>query len=293
MSTSSDYLSGSSKSAYRGIHSFFASDSLRDILLDRNLLSYVQSLDDIDEETQGQEVIDRISQLPEYVDEYHSLYPLDEKFWLASDEELQSGYGQAFRVIDSMTASPYCLRRISEHQLTLERAQSLVEPWLKVRHPNIASLKSLTITDQFGSNDLLFIYDFCAGAETLEQHFFVQTSRAPSENVLWSFLCQAASALREIHSHNLAFRTFYPNKVLILPGTYKRFKLSCVGMMDTLDSTDMDIEKLKQKDFKQLGVLIVGLMCTLRDLIEPQECLNLIASHEVSLFEKNINIISN
>lgn len=280
----SDFLSGSSsKSAYRAIHNFFANDSIRNILLNRNFLNYVQSLDDLDEETQNQgSVSEKLSQIPSFIDQYHSLFPLDCNFFNDFSDQENYAFGESFRVIDSMTASPCCMRRISAHQLIFEQAYSFVEPWFKIRHPNIVSLKNLITTDQFGTNnDLLFIYDFCAGAETLEEHFFIETSRAPSEAVLWSLLCQVVSALREIHSHNLAYRTFAPNKILILPGTHKRFKLNCMGMRHTLDPTEDDIAKQQQKDFKQLGTLIVELICTLKDLPESQDSLSLLTSHEV------------
>ncbi|EFC39362.1 predicted protein [Naegleria gruberi] len=279
-------MSTDPKSAYRGIHNFFVNDSLRNILLNRGLMNYVQSLDDIDEETMNQgDIAERISQIPRYIDQYHSFYPLDQNFWSDNSiQEIDFAFGQSFRVIDSASASPCCLRRISEHQiLSIEQALTSADPWFKIKHPNIVSLKQVISTDQFGNdNDLLFIYDYSPGAETLEEHFFIETSRAPAESTLWSLICQCLSALREIHSKNLAYRTFYTNKIIILPGlTNKRFKLNCSGMLDILENTEeADIAAQQKEDFKHFGILLVELMCTFRELSDAPHALSVLNNSE-------------
>ena len=50
-----------------------------------------------------------------------------------------------------------------------------------IKHPNIVSIRDFFQTKEFDklSFDSVVVYDYSSGAETLEQHYFVQTNRAP------------------------------------------------------------------------------------------------------------------
>ncbi|KAL9652047.1 hypothetical protein ABK040_000388 [Willaertia magna] len=301
--------SSSSSSPFKSIQQFFLNENLRNFLLKKNILFYLQYIEDVIEEKKNgfigggtlvlnnmggigssntnninsitnmnnmnstaEVLMERALDVPKSVDQYHSLIPLDESFWKVNtsnqsevvEDQIDSTFGQVYRAVDSMSATCCCLRRISEHQLTLEQALNLIEPWFKLKHNNIITLRNLFQTDQFGNiNDLIFVYDYFVGAQTLQE--YLTNTRVISEGFIWSLICQIYSALREIHNNQLVFRTLNLKKVLILsggPGCYKKVKLNCCGMVDVLDqiSDESSFESLQQGDFKQFGILLVNLL---------------------------------
>jgi hypothetical protein len=64
--------------------------------------------------------------------------------------------------------------------------------------------------------DLILVYDYCYGSETLEAQMTRQ-QRPPSEDTLWCYLVQMVTALRAIHAIGPWRVGFHPSKILVQP----------------------------------------------------------------------------
>eukprot|EP00096_Caligus_rogercresseyi_P006307 TRINITY_DN2264_c0_g1_i3.p1 TRINITY_DN2264_c0_g1~~TRINITY_DN2264_c0_g1_i3.p1 ORF type:complete len:588 (+),score=166.05 TRINITY_DN2264_c0_g1_i3:240-1766(+) len=85
------------------------------------------------------------------------------------------------------------------------------------------------------------------------------------ENVIWTYIIQLTSALRQIHSAGLAYRTLDPTKILILEDN--RLLLNCGGIFDilTFDPSSGNptaaIAHYQQEDLISLGKILLALAC--------------------------------
>jgi len=120
---------------------------------------------------------------------------------------------------------------------------SVLEGYLKLNHSNIAKLREAFATSHFGDycnliyplsfchfpfllimnhllfsadEALIFVYEFYPMAQSLLQaHFFEDSQGFFSEDKIWSYIIQLASALREIHSLGLYCRTIDLTKIML------------------------------------------------------------------------------
>ncbi len=68
------------------------------------------------------------------------------------------------------------------------------------------------------------------------KHHSSNTPTAPlPEDLVWEYVIQLVSALRLVHSTNLALRCIHPTKLLLT--SPHRLRLSCAGIMDIVSST--------------------------------------------------------
>eukprot|EP01135_Chromosphaera_perkinsii_P000150 Nk52_evm46s32 gene=Nk52_evmTU46s32 len=232
------------------LQSFFMSESLREELRLRNDL-ILQSVD-------GSQ-----SHLPMEVDQYHSLYSLDNHVYEKSPKTF-GFFTSCYKVISSFDGMPYCLRRIEGYRLTNEKTMVVVDQWKKVQHANIVTLRQVFTTKEFGDHSLAFVYDYHPGSETLmNRHFRVERKGFLQEAVLWSYIIQLTSALRAVHSSGLACRVIDPTK-MIFTGK-NRLRINCVCIYDILTFESVAnknvIPHFQQEDLIALGRLILALAC--------------------------------
>ncbi|XP_023016315.1 poly(A) specific ribonuclease subunit PAN3 [Leptinotarsa decemlineata] len=263
--------------------SFFLSEDLRNDILNRNVLTLMQP-DPLQH-----------PDLPQEVDSYHQLFPLEPIPNTLHKAHL--GYqASMYKATHIKTGAHYCLRRIHGFRLSNTKCMAFVELWKKLSHSNIVQLKEVFTTKAFGDNSMIFVYDYHPGSETLlNKHFspdqpgysdpFINDASTPRpysyqknnllrhtqnnklpEPLIWNYIIQLTSALRIIHTAGLACRSLDPTKIII--NSRNRLRLSCLGIMDVvLQETNSTINHItlvqhyQQEDLSALGKLVLALAC--------------------------------
>jgi len=142
----------------------------------------------------------------------------------------------------------YALRRIEGFRLLHEAAFGAIEKWSHITHPNIVPIKEAFTSRHFGDHSLVFAYDYFPNAQTLLSVHFGQSPspfafasyqtirqarngrnnsatsgsgatahpEAISEQTLWSYIVQIASAIKAVHEAGLAVRLLDLSKILLV-----------------------------------------------------------------------------
>lgn len=264
--------------------SLYAQDDLRRDLLHRNALS--MALPDSDQ----------WPDLPENVEDYHDVYPLD---IYGHSSKIMTYSTSTYRATNSKTGEKCCLKRIHGFRQTITKYTPLIETWKKINHPNIVQLKDVFITKAFNDSSLIFVYNYHPDSESLQtRHFnsnetingyndpFSSDPNAPrpyshtknailrhqhsngllSEITLWNYAIQLSGALRVIHGAGLALRGLSQNRVLVTGNinSRARLRINCVVIMDILlnDVTNSNmISHFQQEDLTDFGKLLLALAC--------------------------------
>lgn len=190
--------------------------------------------------------------LPERVQEYADLYPLERSATIGGKSSLVSSvFGfvtTTYRAINLNSNQTVCLKRVHSFQPSSINQKSLlwlVESWKKIQCPTLVRLLQVFTTKDFGDNSLIFVYQYFPQATTLMQQYFndpqssglggvsnsiygfsatnrpysqqhaILKNRLLPENLLWHYIIQISSSLRLIHSLGFAYRSLDPTKILI------------------------------------------------------------------------------
>ncbi|KAK9367572.1 hypothetical protein V1509DRAFT_626349 [Lipomyces kononenkoae] len=239
----------------RTVQGFFLSDNLRE---------------ELQRKTEATLQILPTSGLPETLDVYYSLVPLD-----TNTEKSSRIFGYSswiYKAFSKSDGNTYALRRLEGFKLTDEKAIATVQQWRRLSNANIVTLFEAFTTRAFGDNSIIFVYDYHPLSSTLFDTHFGASARYPisrspvvPEQVLWSYLVQLSSALKTIHSANLAARVLDPSKVILT--SKMRVRLSAVGIMDVIsgngdyNSRAESIAAIQQDDLYNLGRLILSIAC--------------------------------
>ncbi|KAJ3102942.1 PAB-dependent poly(A)-specific ribonuclease subunit 3 [Phlyctochytrium planicorne] len=197
--------------------------------------------------------------LPQDLYGYHSIYPMN----IGSDQfsKILGYVSSYYKATNSKDGKSYSLFRIHGFRLSNEAAMTAIDPWRKLSHTGIISLHESFTSKAFGDNSLIFVYDLFPNAPSLISKYLSGGQIAPMpERILWSFVIQIASILKEIHSKDLAARCLDLTKVLVTGKN--RFRLSCVGATDVVsfDSNSVNnIAQFQQEDLLQLGQMVLVL----------------------------------
>ncbi|KAG6866312.1 hypothetical protein C0991_005779 [Blastosporella zonata] len=221
------------------------------------------------------------SNLPEELQGYHTLVPLEATTGAVERRKLGNWYSTVYRAINSIDGMPCALRRIENYRLMHQSAFSAIEIWSNIRHPNIVSVKEAFTTRSFNDNSLVFVHAYHADSQTLfdvhlkpkpptmQTHSY-QHGRAPHlqahlptiipERTIWSYIVQIASAIKKVHDAGQAVRNVDVTKILLTG--QNRIRISCCGIIDVLmHDTLQDIGLLQQEDLSMFGRLIFTLCC--------------------------------
>ncbi|XP_064482254.1 PAN2-PAN3 deadenylation complex subunit Pan3-like isoform X2 [Ornithodoros turicata] len=283
--------------------SFFMSDELRLDILHRQSLTLAQR------NTQA----DLLSE----VDNYHNLCPLEASSGGLTKPNTFGYVMSVYKATNVKNGIHYCLRRVHGFRLSSAKCMAVVDVWKKLQHSNLVHLREVFTTKAFGDHSIVFVYDYHAGAETLMNQFFGQTSAATvnglcptvfpatpngitqhkaglstlrqhagllPESLIWAFVVQLSSVLRTIHAAGLACRSFEPTKILVTGKS--RLRLNCCGIADVLtyDSALPNAKALvphyQQEDLVSLGKLVLALACNTMAAIQRdnvQQSMELVA----------------
>ncbi|CDH54643.1 poly-specific ribonuclease [Lichtheimia corymbifera JMRC:FSU:9682] len=254
----------------RALQSFFTPDQLREELARRN-------------ENELVTIPARELGLPQEVDVYHSLYPLEIRNQPGHKSMFFNHPTTAYKAVSTVDGRTYVLYRVEGFRLVNEQAMASVERWRKIRHSNIVSIREAFTTRAFGDPSVIFVYQYHPGAKTLLSMYGMgnrsANGSAPTfipETTLWSYITQIASAMKKVHKAGLAVRSIEPSKILVTGKN--RLRINCSAALDVLhfESGDGTIEEHQQEDFLAFGKLIIELACNI-----PQSSQNLPRSFEL------------
>ncbi|KAJ3320854.1 PAB-dependent poly(A)-specific ribonuclease subunit 3 [Boothiomyces sp. JEL0866] len=155
--------------------------------------------------------------LPQQVHMYHTLYPIGlESERTSKIFGLQTSLYKAIRATDG---KHYCLRRIENYRLNNEMSIACVEHWRQIQNAGIVSVREGFTTKAFGDISLVVVYDYHPLAVTLHSKYLSKPDMnhfsGVKEEILWSIICQITSAIKIVHSSNLAVRVIEASKILI------------------------------------------------------------------------------
>ncbi|ODV84211.1 hypothetical protein CANARDRAFT_201568 [[Candida] arabinofermentans NRRL YB-2248] len=206
------------------------------------------------------------SGLPLHVNQYHSLYPIDQNY-----ERSTKAFGYVSSIYKTMSNTDgklYAMRRLEGVPITSEQCFKLVSKWKNLDCANVVRLVDAFTTRAFGDSSLILIYDYYPMSFNLmETHFFKIGNKDPeliTEDLLWNYIVQLANATHETHKMNLTVGKFDPTKIII---TNKgRIRLASCGLLDIVKAATSNekesvdsLEHLKAKDIKELANLLIDL----------------------------------
>jgi len=256
---------------YRDIHSYyFMDDNLRHTLVNKSLL-----------------LLQTSDALPAQVHVYHSLYALESLLPHKKPRRVPSAQlrqHQVYKAISAQDGNAYVLRRIvAPPTLVINK---YLDEWKQYRlvdqqqqHSNIVPLRDVFASSEFYQQqdqqqqqeqvveDLFLVYDYYAGAETVESHYFIEVVRSPSEPVLWSFIAQLVNAIHTLHAANISCAwQLTPSKILMFRGK-NRILINGIGNIPVLitnsnnsnNSNDNNSNIDKVADLRELGKLLLSL----------------------------------
>ncbi|CDK27533.1 unnamed protein product [Kuraishia capsulata CBS 1993] len=212
-----------------------------------------------------------MSNLPDAIDVYHSLYPISQSFEEGSDRR-----SIIYKAVSNVDGKLYALRRIENVNIPNEKSLAPVNSWKDLGCANVVRLYEAFTTGAFGDLSLVMIYDYHPLSSTLmERHFYKMSDREfpelITEDLLWIYIVELTNAISMVHSKNLAVRTFDQSKIIIT--NKNRIRFSGCGIADILDfETNEDMESLQKADLRLFGSLILNLA---KSTIFPQKIQNL------------------
>ncbi|CAK0773929.1 hypothetical protein CVIRNUC_004116 [Coccomyxa viridis] len=217
--------------------------------------------------------------LPETVQQYHSLYPLEDLS--LTREKSSQAFGMKttlMKGVSSRDGRAYTLRRLDNRRLPADpdlaaAAQDIVQQWSPLaRHPNLSTPTEAFITGQMeGGPALVFVHAYYPAAITLEQAHMHQAAGGghgqPAEEVLWCYMAQLTCAARAAHSAGLLLQpqSLAPSKVILT--SPRRVRVGSLGVADLMSeeiSSHEELNALQRKDLTAIGrlLLMLGCCCT-------------------------------
>lgn len=239
-------------------HDFFIPNELREVLQKKSEATY--------------QVLQN-SQLP-VLDQYHSLVPLD-----TNHNKSATVFGfpsWVYKATSSKTGNTYVLRRLEGFRLSNERAIRSVKDWKRVDNAGVVSVIDAFTTRAFGDSSLIFVYNYHPVSKALTEVHFTSTNRfgnraahsATSEQQLWSYVVQIASAIKSVHAASLAIRCMDPSKVLLTDKG--RIRLGACSVLDVVQfDANRPLAELQQEDFILFGKLILAIASNNLSVMSP------------------------
>jgi PAB-dependent poly(A)-specific ribonuclease subunit 3 len=141
-----------------------------------------------------------------------------------------------------------------------------MKEWKRIKNACIVTVHEIFTSREFGDSSLIFAYDYHPLWKTLQELHFQQSSgprfKAPgsiSEETLWGYICQITTALKAIHSNNLAARSIELSKIIV---DGKRIKLAACSILDVVQfesGSQKPLHDLQQDDLVKFGKLMLSL----------------------------------
>jgi PAB-dependent poly(A)-specific ribonuclease subunit 3 len=189
---------------------------------------------------------------------YHCIDPLDME---GKPRGTAGSFGypsSVYKVVSEKTGLIHALRRFDNIKTNPKVTQQVLRVWNETRgtmHPNIVTLRAAFVHQRA----LFFTHDYFAGAKTIRECYLSGAHIQPlPEPLLWSFMCQIVTALRHLHSRNLACRVLDPRHIIVTGPN--RLRINCIGILDVLEvDSKKTVVKLQEEDMFALGRLLLSL----------------------------------
>lgn len=200
------------------------------------------------------------SALPETVNSYHSLVPIDRTY----DQEYKWKWKSSlYKVFSGDDGQPYAMRKIDgiENLNNIEFKKFKV--WKSLNCNNVVKVIDGFTSLSFGSPGcLIVVYDYYPNSETLQEHHHKKIggkTETINEEILWNYLIQLINALKHIHEKGLAARSAIDLSKIIVTNK-DRIRVSSVAISDILEQDEeRDISQLQLEDFRNVGKCLAEL----------------------------------
>ncbi|CAD5215062.1 unnamed protein product [Bursaphelenchus okinawaensis] len=173
---------------------------------------------------------------------------------------------KGMNVNDGLT---YSIHRISGVRQLSPYVMSQLDNWRRISNSNIVRFHEVVQTCAWSDNSVLFIYEFQPLAETILKHFFHSNGTLKSkysgqgvtglsEQLAWSFIIQISSAIRTIHSSQMASRCIDVNRIMV--NASGRFVITGSGIPDALSEPNKNLISLQIEDLRMFGAVLCALL---------------------------------
>ncbi|KEF56974.1 PAB-dependent poly(A)-specific ribonuclease subunit pan3 [Exophiala aquamarina CBS 119918] len=234
----------------RTVHDLFIPDDLREEIQKKSAAA-LQTLPN--------------SQLPNHIESYHSLVPLDTN---QKSSTIFGGYTSwVYKAQSSANGHLFALRRIEGFRLTNELAIRSGQAWKHLISASVVRIVDVFTNRGFGDSSLFVVTDYHPLSKTLLEHHHIGHNWARparnnkdqvSEPVLWSYVVQIASALKVIHSSGLAARVVDPSKILVT--SKNRIRLNGCGILDVVQfDNNVPLAQLQRQDLVNFALVILSI----------------------------------
>lgn len=208
------------------------------------------------------------SQLPNHIESYHSLVPLDTNH---KSSTVFGGYTSwVYKAQSSTNGHFFALRRIEGFRLTSELAIRSGQAWKNLNSASVVRIVDVFTNRGFGDSSLFIATEYHPLSKTLleyhhigSQQNWTRSSRNAkdqiTEPVLWSYVVQIASALKAIHNTGLAARVLEPSKILVTGKN--RIRLNGCAVLDVVqfdNSNAIPLAQLQRQDLVNFGLVILS-----------------------------------
>mmetsp|Transcript_18740 Transcript_18740/g.16968 ORF Transcript_18740/g.16968 Transcript_18740/m.16968 type:complete len:824 (+) Transcript_18740:57-2528(+) len=185
---------------------------------------------------------------------YQSIYQLDHESTIR-DSYGSFGYPSiVYKVVDKTDSNVYALRRFDNIRISPAVIKNAPSKWFTINHSSIVPLYH--INQEMGA--LFFTYAYYPGAQTLKQRFIDQPGPPLNESLIWRITIQLLSAIRYIHSQNMAIRAISPIHVLLTSGSIAR--INSVGVIDITEfESHKSLNELQIDDYIKLAYTLLSL----------------------------------
>ena len=155
----------------------------------------------------------------------------------------------------------YAVRRFDNVRCVSPRiADAITKKWTMAatvqEHPGVVPLYNCFVAQRA----VFFVHQYIPGARTLRERLLEGPLH---ETFVWSAVNQIVSAVRAIHSQNLAVRALDLNHVLSntnADGSRLRLRLNCLGVVDALEfEARKNPTELQLEDIRNLGFLVLSI----------------------------------
>ncbi|KAG7666379.1 PAN3 [[Candida] subhashii] len=233
------------------------------------------------------------STLPETVNSYHSLVPIDRSY----DQEYKWKWKSSlYKVFGGDDGQPYAMRKIDTNNL--ENLNSIefkkFKIWKSLDCSNVVKVIDGFTSLSFGSPGcLIVVYDYYPNSHTLLEHHHKKLVGKPepiNEEILWNYLIQLINALKHIHAKGLAARTAIDLSKIIVTNK-DRIRISSVAISDILEEDEGDITQLQLDDFRNIGKCLVELSLLTLPIHMRTNTTNTFQALKMNLSEEYVDMI--
>ncbi|KAL6451625.1 PAN3 PAN2-PAN3 deadenylation complex subunit PAN3 [Candida maltosa Xu316] len=245
------------------------------------------------------------SNLPDHVNQYHSLVPIDKsyepisKLWLGKNSLI-------FKVYNNFDGNLYAMRKIEPcNEIINDKPFKTIKKWKSINNANIVGLQDAFTTMAFNNNgtstgntSLCIVYDYYPNSISLLEHHKKGLNIKPiTEDLLWNYLIQLINALTSIHGKGLSAKsTINLSKIVVT--NKNRIRLSSVGISDILEydeqaaDEEIDIKEEQLQDIKNVAKILIELSVLLLplDMRQSNNIFNSLKS-STNLSEEFVNVL--